>query len=155
MTESKLEPGGYVRRGTAPATSGEYIISSRNFSLGISHYKTRRYRIFYSWKAAIEDLHITIEQARLIRTGHMVKGWQLRHIDGRCYYKPGLVSTYVKRVDNKRKHKVYMKSPKGIVTLFPSMKEAEARTGISIQTIRRLIWGYESREGWTAWDEES
>lgn len=150
----KFETGGWINPHPNKETSGEYIISSRNFSLGISHYKTKRYRIFYSWKAAIEDLHITIEQARLIRKGHMVKGWQLRHVDGRCYYKPGLVSTYVKRVDNKRKHKVYMKSPEGIVTFFPSMKEAEARTGISIQTIRRLIWGYESREGWTAWDEE-
>lgn len=153
MTEL-FESGGWVNPNPVKETSGEFIANhSRSFSIGLSNYQARDYKMFRSWKEVIDQLRLTIDQVRRIRLGHMVYGWQLRHINGETFYKKNTRSSYVKKGTNKRKHPVSIKFPDGETRQFESMTEAILKTGLSYYIIRRMTWGYPFGK-WEAWDEE-
>lgn len=140
---TKFEPGGWVNPNPVKETSGEYITShSKSFSIGLSNYQARDYKTFRSWKEVIDQLRLTIDQVRRIRSGHMVYGWQLRHINGETFYGKNHRSSYIKKGTNKRKHPVSIKFPDGETIQFESMTEAILKTGLSYYIIRRMTWGY-------------
>lgn len=152
---AKFEKGGWVNPHPNKETSGEFIIRhSKKFSIGLSNYQAREYKIFHSWKEVIDELHFSINQIRRIRTGCMVYGWQLQHINGKTFYKKNLRSSYVKKGTNNKLHPICVESPDGDIRQYSSMREATDKTGLSYYILRRLIWGY-PHDNWKAWNKNS
>lgn len=87
---AKFEFGDWVNPNPVKETSGEFIMrNSKKFSVGLSNNKFKDYKTFYSWKEVMESLQLSLDQIRRIRSGHMVWGWQLRHINGETFYRYG------------------------------------------------------------------